>query len=124
MAAGSETANAETDTRDVADQVGNSQTAGPIGGNKVDKKAPQFTCEAAPSAWSANDVTRDCVAADGAFATALIVAGGLVGDERPALAVLEIAVGIAAATAFALVEPATTRAAFRTTDGPVDSSRA
>src|SRR5258706_2725297 len=52
------------------------------------------------------------LAADGVFAMALIAAGGLVGDARPALAVLEIAVGIATATAFALVEPATARAAF------------
>ncbi len=65
VADGSETANAATDTRDVADKVGNSQTAGPIGGNQVDRKAPQFTCEAAPSDWSADDVTRDCVAVDG-----------------------------------------------------------
>jgi hypothetical protein len=65
VADGSETADAATDTREVADKVGNSQTAGPVGGNQVDRKAPQFTCEAAPTAWSANDVTRDCVAVDG-----------------------------------------------------------
>ncbi|HKU61655.1 MAG TPA: PxKF domain-containing protein [Gemmatimonadales bacterium] len=65
VGAGNETADAQTDDREVADVVGNSATAGPIGGNKVDRKAPQFTCEAAPTAWSANDVTRECVAVDG-----------------------------------------------------------
>jgi hypothetical protein len=38
--AGTETANALTGTREVCDAVGNCITAGPIGGNKVDKKAP------------------------------------------------------------------------------------
>jgi hypothetical protein len=65
VAAGNETANAQTGDREVTDVVGNSATAGPIGGNQVDKKAPQFTCEAAPAAWSAADVTRDCIAVDG-----------------------------------------------------------
>jgi hypothetical protein len=40
----------------------------------------------------------------------------LVGDARPALAVIEIAVAVGAATAFAVIEPATTRAAFGQTD--------
>jgi len=53
------------------------------------------------------------LASDALFATALVVAGVLINDTQPGLAVLEIAVGIAAASAFALVEPATTRAAFR-----------
>ena len=38
--AGTETANALTGSREVCDAVGNCATAGPIGGNKVDKKAP------------------------------------------------------------------------------------
>ena len=38
--AGTETANALTSTREVCDAVGNCATAGPIGGNMVDKKAP------------------------------------------------------------------------------------
>jgi predicted Ser/Thr protein kinase len=63
------------------------------------------------------------LASDVVFAMALVVAGALVGDASPALAVLAIGVGIAAVSAFALVEPATTRAAFRATDKAVDSSR-
>jgi hypothetical protein len=38
--AGIETANAFTNSREVCDAVGNCATAGPIGGNKVDRKAP------------------------------------------------------------------------------------
>jgi hypothetical protein len=63
------------------------------------------------------------LASDALFATALVVAGVLINDTQPGLAVLEIAVGIAAASAFALVEPATTRAAFRPGQQAVDSSR-
>jgi hypothetical protein len=37
---GTETANAFTDSREVCDVVGNCATAGPIGGNMIDKKAP------------------------------------------------------------------------------------
>jgi hypothetical protein len=56
------------------------------------------------------------LASDALFAAALVIAGALVGDARPAVSALEIAVGIAAASAFALIEPATTRAAFRGSD--------
>jgi VCBS repeat protein len=41
--AGTETANAATGNHTVADAVGNTTTAGPLGGNKVDKKAPSIT---------------------------------------------------------------------------------
>jgi HYR domain-containing protein len=40
VAAGSETADAATDTRQVCDTAGNCATAGPIGGNHVDRAAP------------------------------------------------------------------------------------
>jgi hypothetical protein len=45
-----------------------------------------------------------------------VIVGGLIAETRPGLAVLEIGVGIAAASAFGLVEPATARAAFRPSD--------
>lgn len=41
-----ETATAETDIRTVCDLAGNCATAGPIGGNKVDKKVPAITLSA------------------------------------------------------------------------------
>lgn len=43
VAAGIETSNASTGSRSVCDNAGNCATAGPIAGNKVDKKAPQIT---------------------------------------------------------------------------------
>lgn len=41
--AGTETANAATNTREVCNTVGGCSTAGPISGNKVDRKAPTNT---------------------------------------------------------------------------------
>ena len=43
--AGTETANALTGTKTVSDAAGHTTTAGPIGGNKVDKKAPAISCD-------------------------------------------------------------------------------
>ena len=40
VAAGTEVANASTNSAPVTDNVGNSTTAGPIAGNKIDRKAP------------------------------------------------------------------------------------
>jgi hypothetical protein len=66
--------------------------------------------------WARGRAMGWVLASDALFATALVVGGVLVADTQPGLAVLEIAVGIAAASSFALVEPATTRAAFRGAD--------
>jgi hypothetical protein len=52
VAAGTETANAQTGTQLLCDNAGNCTTAGPIGPIKVDKKAPQITI-AAPVAANA-----------------------------------------------------------------------
>lgn len=46
VAAGEETSDAETGSRVVADAAGNTVSAGPIGGNLVDKKAPEITVTA------------------------------------------------------------------------------
>ena len=43
VANGVETANASTDSRVVCDVAGNCATAGPIAGNKIDRKAPVIT---------------------------------------------------------------------------------
>jgi Tol biopolymer transport system component len=59
--AGSEDANALTTTRDVCDRLGNCATAGPIGGNKIDRKAPTL---ALPP-----DVTLQATSADGEIVT-------------------------------------------------------
>ena len=42
VAAGSETANAVTDSRSVCDAVGNCAVAGPVAGNRVDRAAPRL----------------------------------------------------------------------------------
>ena len=65
VAANTETANALTGSRNVLDDVGNSSTAGPVGGNKVDKKAPAVVCGAADGNWHAADVSIACTATDG-----------------------------------------------------------
>ena len=62
---GTETANASTDSRTVKDALGHSTPAGPITGNKVDKKAPAVTCGTADAAWHADDVSIGCTASDG-----------------------------------------------------------
>jgi hypothetical protein len=65
VASDSETDDASTGSHEVSDAAGNTSTAGPIGGNKVDKKAPSTSCGAADDDWHADDVTIDCTAGDG-----------------------------------------------------------
>jgi hypothetical protein len=49
VAAGVETTDAATGSKVLTDDVGNTTTAGPLGGNKVDKKGPAVACGTAPS---------------------------------------------------------------------------
>jgi hypothetical protein len=65
VAMGDEASNASTSSRSVLDVVGNSSTAGPVSGNKVDRKAPQIACGTADGLWHANDVSIGCTATDG-----------------------------------------------------------
>ena len=62
---GNENANASTNSRSISDAAGNTATAGPISGNKVDKKAPSFLCDAPDGLWHASDVSLGCTASDG-----------------------------------------------------------
>lgn len=62
--AGTEDANAATDSREVCNIKGNCATAGPIAGNKVDRKPPQVSCGTADGNWHAADVTINCTAGD------------------------------------------------------------
>src|SRR5919201_3693062 len=64
VAPGTESADAVTDSRTVWDAAGNCATAGPIAGNRVDKRAPDVACGAADGAWHAANVTIACTAAD------------------------------------------------------------
>ena len=72
---------------------------------------------AAELGWARARAAAWIVAADSVFAGALVVGGVLIGDARPELAVAQIAVGVGAAVAFLLIEPATARAAFRSKTG-------
>ncbi len=72
VAAGDETANASTDSRTITDGVGNSATAGPISGNKIDKKAPGIqlgattpTTPNGQNGWYTSAVTQGFTASDG-----------------------------------------------------------
>lgn len=49
VTAGTETANASTDSRNVCDNAGNCATAGPIGGIMVDEKGPSISCGSTPA---------------------------------------------------------------------------
>ena len=60
-----ETADAKTGTRSVCDRVGNCSTAGPVGGIKVDRKAPGIDCDAPPPGWHAENARITCSATDG-----------------------------------------------------------
>ena len=64
LAAGLESADVSTGSHQVCDVVGNCSTAGPITGNKVDRKSPIVSCGAADSAWHNTDVSIACTAND------------------------------------------------------------
>ena len=63
--------------------------------------------------WLRARVARWIHGADWLFALSLVAGALLVGDEGSAVAILLLAFGIGAAVAFLVIEPATTRAAFR-----------
>jgi hypothetical protein len=65
VAAGKETANAMTDSRQICDVDGNCAPAGPVGGNQVDKKPPTVTCDTLDTAWHPSNISPACSAADG-----------------------------------------------------------
>ncbi|MFB3738259.1 MAG: choice-of-anchor D domain-containing protein [Candidatus Velamenicoccus archaeovorus] len=60
-----EVVDAATGSRRVCDAVGNCTTAGPFGGFKIDRRAPEVTCERPDDAWHGTDVRVDCSATDG-----------------------------------------------------------
>ena len=62
---GTETSNAATGTRNVCDKRNNCATAGPITGNKVDKKAPSVSCLSADDQWHSANLGVACSASDG-----------------------------------------------------------
>src|SRR5207244_3800605 len=91
--AGSEDANASTDSRQVCDNAGNCATAGPIAGNKVDRKAPDITVnvpaanavyllkKAVASAYSCADGGSGVGSCSGPVATGASIDTGSVGTK-------------------------------------------
>ena len=73
--------------------------------------------------WLRARVTRWIHAADWLFGATLIAGGLMVWDGGSPLAILLLAFGLGAAVAFLVIEPATTRAAFRTPSTPLPSRR-
>lgn len=66
VGAGAEADNASTGSHQVCDAVGNCATGGPVGGNKIDRKAPQLaSCDSPDGAWHGTDVTLHCTYTDG-----------------------------------------------------------
>src|SRR5205085_2774277 len=65
VAAGSQTANASPGSPQACDSAGNCATAGPIAGNKVDRKPPKISCASPDSALHSQNVSLACTAADG-----------------------------------------------------------
>jgi hypothetical protein len=61
---GSEDSNASTDARQVCDAAGNCTTAGPIAGNKIDRKSATTTCDTPDSGWHKDNVAIRCTASD------------------------------------------------------------
>ena len=62
--------------------------------------------------WARGRASSWIALGDWLFAGALVAGGVMVGEARAVLALVLLAVGIGAAVAFLLIEPATARAAF------------
>ncbi|HZD18688.1 MAG TPA: choice-of-anchor D domain-containing protein, partial [Actinomycetota bacterium] len=86
---GVETENAHTDARTVCDRERNCITVGPIGGIKIDKRAPDVSCDRPDGGWHAEDVRVPCTArdrgsgvgADASFTLSTHVASGVETDS-------------------------------------------
>ena len=63
--------------------------------------------------WVRSRVRRAVQAADWLFVLALVAGGLIIGETRAPLAIVLVSFGIGTAVAFLVIEPATTRAAFR-----------
>lgn len=116
VSAGNETASASTDNRVVQDEVGNSATAGPITGNKVDRKAPQITCGSSDGVWHAVSVSIGCTATDGGAGLALV------GDASFSLST-SVAAGNETANAATNSHPVADAVGNSATAGPVSGNK-
>jgi hypothetical protein len=78
-----------------------------------------FTARFYPAdlAWARLRAGAWIFAADCVFTGALVMSGVRLGESRPGLAVIQLAIGIASTVAFLVIEPATARSAFRPRSG-------
>ncbi|WP_421119833.1 carboxypeptidase regulatory-like domain-containing protein [Aquihabitans daechungensis] len=81
-AAGQETSNASTNTRQVCDVYGNCASAGPFTGYKFDRKAPTYTCPTVTTNWTRTEQAHGCTSADGG-----------IGGQQPTTFTLSTSVG-------------------------------
>lgn len=95
---GTETGDAQTDSRLVCDVADNCATAGPIGGNKIDRKAPAVSCGSADGNWHDVNVGVTCSAGDG---------GSLLATDSPSSFVLSTDVQTGTETSNAATQPRT-----------------
>jgi hypothetical protein len=65
VVAGTEISNAFTDSYTICDAAGNCATVGPVGNNKIDRKAPIFSLGVADGLWHSADVSISGSASDG-----------------------------------------------------------
>jgi hypothetical protein len=64
--AGTEDANASTDSRTISDAAGNTATAGPISGNMIDKKAPEvLPADVTNQTWRNSSLSQSFTSSDG-----------------------------------------------------------
>jgi hypothetical protein len=96
VAAGTETSSASTNSQQVCDLAGNCVTAGPIGGNKVDKKGPVINV-ASPSAASylLNEVVASSYGCDDqgsglANCSGTVAAGSQIDTASPGVKVFQV----------------------------------
>jgi probable HAF family extracellular repeat protein len=92
VAVGTETANASTGTRSICDNAANCATAGPVAGNKIDRKAPSITLSAPvnttypfntplPASYGCNDAGSGVATCTGTVATAAAINTQSVGTQ-------------------------------------------
>jgi hypothetical protein len=62
---GHEESDAATGRREICDVAGNCSVAGPIAGNRIDRKPPITSCGSADDMWRASNVSIACTAIDG-----------------------------------------------------------
>lgn len=115
VADGTENPDAQTDSHQVCDTVGNCATVGPIIGNHVDRKAPLVSCDSADGMWHAANVDVACRATDGG--------SGLIPADQSFVLTTSVADGAESAAAPTGSRPVCDAVHNCTTAGPVGGNK-